>query len=86
MPSVAMAFVNQIPNPLTGRQLDEPLLGELDQATDGFAAAVPVSVPDIGQAGQSSSHHFIDRFKMAAGQLLPDDFLLRLEFNGHTFN
>jgi hypothetical protein len=71
MPSVAMAFVNQIPNPLTGRQLDEPLLGELDQATDGFAAAVPVSLANIGQAGQL---------------LLDDSLQLGSEFNHHTLD
>jgi len=66
MPSVSMAFVNQIPNPLTGWQLDEPLLCELNHATNGVAAVL-ANVPDFGQAGQSGRKHFIDRFKIAIG-------------------
>ncbi len=69
MPSVAMAFVNQIPDPFAGRQLDEPLFGKLDHATTGLAAALAVKAADIGQASQSGGKHFIDRLEMAASQL-----------------
>lgn len=82
-----MAFVNQIPDSFTGRQLDKPLLGKLNHATNGFAAGVLVNAADIGQAGQSCGENFIDRFKMAAGQLLLDDsLLLGFEFDRHTSN
>ena len=46
-----MAFANQIPDPFAGRQLDEPLLGKLNHAANGLAAAIPVKAVDIGQAG-----------------------------------
>jgi hypothetical protein len=68
-----MAFVNQIPDPLTGRQLDKPLLGKLNHATNSFVAAILVAGADIGQAGQSGLKHLIDRLKVPAGQLLLDD-------------
>lgn len=85
--SVAMAFVNQIPDPFAGRQLDKPLLGKLDHAANGLAAAILVKAADVGQTGQSGGKHFVDRFKLAAGQLLSDDpLLLRFEFDGHTSN
>ena len=87
MPSVAMAFVNQTPDPFAGRQLDEPLLGKLDHAANGLAAALPVKAAGIGQASQSGGKHLIDRLEMAASQLLVDDsLLLGFEFDRHTSN
>ncbi len=85
--SEAMALMNQIPDPFAGRQLDKPFLGKLNHATDGLAAAILVKAAGIGQAGQSGGEHFVDRFKLAAGQLLLDDpLLLGFEFDGHTSN
>ena len=73
-----MAFVNQIADRLTRRQFDESLLGEFDHSANGVAS-IEIVVDDLRQFRESGSEDLVDRFELAARQLLLyDSFLLGL--------
>jgi hypothetical protein len=80
-----MAFVNHIPDPFTGRQVDDTFFGELNHATNGVVEVF--AIWNLRQLCERSCQHFINRLELAARELpLDDSFQLGLEFNRHIFN
>jgi hypothetical protein len=80
-----MAFVHQIFDSLSARQLDESLFGELNHATNGVVEVF--AIWNLRQLCERSCQHFINRLELAARELpLDDSFQLGLEFNRHIFN
>jgi hypothetical protein len=77
-----MGVSHQILNSLARRQLDGVLPGKFDHPCDGSS----IGALSMGQSGQGTGQHFVNRPEVTAGELFADHLLyLRVEFHCHAF-